>query len=149
MSQLYKCDALHLLCDAAVLNIDAGYVAFLYKIPLLLLHKISHVEYFRLWPSLPAMVEFTGTYTYEGSGFKATDAQQYDATIIKEVGYDLQSWCDDLTDGGVKYMPEEEVKVAAAERLRSYMKRIAILKVAQAPPKALKIEEETQDDDDN
>nr|GEY30239.1 protein TPLATE [Tanacetum cinerariifolium] len=51
-----------------------------YKIPLtelLLPHKISPVEYFRLWPSLPAMVEFTGTYTYEGSGFKATAAQQY------------------------------------------------------------------------
>lgn len=51
-----------------------------YKIPLtelLLPHKISPVEYFRLWPGLPAMVEFTGTYTYEGSGFKATAAQQY------------------------------------------------------------------------
>lgn len=51
-----------------------------YKIPLtelLLPHKISPVEYFRLWPSLPAIVESTGTYTYEGSGFKATAAQQY------------------------------------------------------------------------
>ncbi|PWA57554.1 Armadillo-like helical [Artemisia annua] len=200
-----------------------------YKIPLtelLLPHKISPVEYFRLWPSLPAMVEFTGTYTYEGSGFKATAAQQYgsspflsglrslsskpfhrvcshiirtvagfqlcfaaktwhggflgmmifgasevsrnvdlgdettamickfvvrasDAAIIKEVGSDLQSWCDDLTDGGVEYMPEEEVKVAAAERLRSSMERIAILKAAQAPPKAPEVEEETQDDDDD
>lgn len=51
-----------------------------YKIPLtelLLPHKISPVEYFRLWPSLPAIVECTGTYTYEGSGLKATAAQQY------------------------------------------------------------------------
>lgn len=51
-----------------------------YKIPLtelLLPHKISPVEYFRLWPSLPAIVECTGTYTYEGSGFMATAAQQY------------------------------------------------------------------------
>ena len=51
-----------------------------YKIPLtelLLPHNISPVEYFRLWPSLPAIVEYTGTYTYEGSGFKATAAQQY------------------------------------------------------------------------
>lgn len=51
-----------------------------YKIPLtelLLPHKISPVEYFRLWPSLPAIVECTGTYSYEGSGFKATAAQQY------------------------------------------------------------------------
>lgn len=198
-----------------------------YKIPLtelLLPHKISPVEYFRLWPSLPAMVEFTGTYTYEGSGFKATAAQQYgsspflsglrslsskpfhrvcshiirtvagfqlcfaaktwhggfvgmmifgasevsrnvdlgdettamickfvvrasDAAIIKEVGSDLQSWCDDLTDGGVEYMPEDEVKVAAAERLRVSMERIAILKAAQPPPKAPKIEEEEVKDD--
>lgn len=51
-----------------------------YKLPLtelLLPHKISPVEFFRLWPSLPAIVEYTGTYTYEGSGFKATAAQQY------------------------------------------------------------------------
>lgn len=51
-----------------------------YKIPLtdlLLPHKISPVEYFRLWPSLPAILECTGTYIYEGSGFKATAAQQY------------------------------------------------------------------------
>lgn len=54
-----------------------------YKIPLtelLLPHNISPVEYFRLWPSLPAIVEYTGTYTYEGSGFKATAAQQYGAS---------------------------------------------------------------------
>lgn len=51
-----------------------------YKIPLtelLLPHKISPVEFFRLWPSLPAVIEYTGTYIYEGSGFKATAAQQY------------------------------------------------------------------------
>ncbi|KAJ9540262.1 hypothetical protein OSB04_026768 [Centaurea solstitialis] len=219
-----------------------------YKIPLtelLMPHKISPVEYFRLWPSLPAMVEFTGTYTYEGSGFKATAAQQYgsspflsglkslsskpfhrvcshiirtvagfqatsyvahhermliedyiyleqlcfaaktwhggflgmmifgasevsrnvdlgdettamickfvvrasDAAIIKEVGSDLQSWCDDLTDGGVEYMPEDEVKVAAAERLRISMERIALLKAAQPPPKAPKIDEDPKDED--
>lgn len=54
-----------------------------YKIPLtelLLPHKISPVEYFRLWPSLPAIIEYTGTYTYEGSGFMATAAQQYGAS---------------------------------------------------------------------
>ena len=50
-----------------------------YKIPLTELlssHRCSPVEYFRLWPSLPAILEFTGTYTYEGSGFSATAAQQ-------------------------------------------------------------------------
>lgn len=54
-----------------------------YKIPLtelLLPHQISPVEFFRLWPSLPAIVEYTGTYTYEGSGFQATAAQQYGAS---------------------------------------------------------------------
>ncbi|KAK6128278.1 hypothetical protein DH2020_037976 [Rehmannia glutinosa] len=182
-----------------------------YKIPLtelLLPHKISPVEYFRLWPSLPAIVECTGTYTYEGSGFKATAAQQYgespflsglkslsskpfhkvcshiirtvagfqlcyaaktwyggfvgmmifgasevsrnvdlgdetttmickfvvrasDASITKEIGSDLQGWMDDLTDGSIEYMPEDEVKEAAAERLRTSMERIALLKAAR------------------
>lgn len=199
-----------------------------YKIPLtelLLPHKISPVEYFRLWPSLPAIVEYTGTYTYEGSGFKATAAQQYgaspflsglkslaskpfhkvcshiirtvagfqvcyaaktwyggflgmmifgasvvsrnvdlgdetttmmckfvvrasDASITKEIGSDLQSWLDDLTDGGVEYMPEDEVKVAAAERLRISMERIALLKAAQPPPKTPKSVEDEEDDDE-
>ncbi|XP_058227769.1 protein TPLATE [Rhododendron vialii] len=199
-----------------------------YKLPLtelLLPHKISPVEYFRLWPSLPAIVEYTGTYTYEGSGFMATAAQQYgsspflsglkslsskpfhrvcshiirtvagfqlcfaaktwyggfvgmmvfgasevsrnvdlgdetttmickfvvrasDASITKEIGSDLQSWLDDLTDGGVEYMPEDEVKVAAAERLRTSMERIAILKAAQPPPKTPKSDDEKEEEDE-
>lgn len=193
-----------------------------YKIPLtelLLPHQISPVEFFRLWPSFPAIVEYTGTYTYEGSGFKATAAQQYgaspflsglkslsskpfhkvcshiirtvagfemcyaaktwhggflgmmifgasevsrnvdlgdetttmmckfvvrasDASITKEIGSDLQGWLDDLTDGGVEYMPEDEVKVAAAERLRISMERIALLKAAQPRPKTPKSDDE-------
>lgn len=198
-----------------------------YKIPLtelLLPHKISPVEYFRLWPSLPAIVECTGTYTYEGSGFKATAAQQYgespflsglkslsskpfhkvcshiirtvagfqlcyaaktwyggfvgmmifgasevsrnvdlgdetttmickvvvrasDASITKEIGSDLQGWMDDLTDGTVEYMPEDEVKAAAAERLRTSMERIALLKAARPRPKP-DAEEEKEDEDE-
>ncbi|KAM3713362.1 hypothetical protein ACJW31_01G249600 [Castanea mollissima] len=199
-----------------------------YKIPLtelLLPHKISPVEFFRLWPSLPAVIEYTGTYTYEGSGFKATAAQQYgespflsglkslsskpfhrvcshvirtvagfqlcfaaktwyggflgmmifgasevsrnvdlgdetttmmckfvvrasDASITKEIGSDLQGWLDDLTDGGVEYMPEDEVKVAAAERLRISMERIALLKAAQPRPKTPKSDDENEDEDE-
>uniref|UniRef100_A0A7N0ZSN5 Protein TPLATE n=1 Tax=Kalanchoe fedtschenkoi TaxID=63787 RepID=A0A7N0ZSN5_KALFE len=201
-----------------------------YKIPLtdlLLPHKISPVEYFRLWPSLPAMVEYTGTYIYEGSGFKATAAQQYgaspflsglkslsskpfhmvcshvlrtvagfqlcfaaktwfggflglmifgasevsrnvdlgdetttmmckfvvrasDASITKEIETDPQGWLDDLTDGGVEYMPEDEVKTAAAERLKLSMERIAMLKAAQPKPKTPKSEsdEDEEDEDD-
>ncbi|XP_021727343.1 protein TPLATE-like [Chenopodium quinoa] len=186
-----------------------------YKIPLtelLLPHKISPVEYFRLWPSLPAIVEYTGTYTYEGSGFMATAAKQYDsspflsglkaleskpfhkvcshiirtvagfqlcfaaktwhggflwmmifgasevsrnvdlgdetttmmckfvvrasdASITKEIESDLQGWLDDLTEGGCEYMPEDEVKTAAAESLRVSMERIALLKAAKPRPK--------------
>ncbi|KDP46322.1 hypothetical protein JCGZ_10162 [Jatropha curcas] len=199
-----------------------------YKIPLtelLLPHKISPVEFFRLWPSLPAIVEYTGTYLYEGSGFKATAAQQYgsspflsglkslpskpfhsvcshmirtvagfqlcyaaktwfggflglmifgasevsrnvdlgdetttmlckfvvrasDSSITKEIEADLQGWLDDLTDGGVEYMPEDEVKEAAAERLRISMERIALLKAAQPPPKAPKSDDEEEEEED-
>ncbi|KAL2564743.1 hypothetical protein AAZV13_19G065300 [Glycine max] len=200
-----------------------------YKIPLtelLLPHQISPVEFFRLWPSLPAIVEYTGTYTYEGSGFKATAAQQYgaspflsglkslsskpfhivcshiirtvagfemcyaaktwhggflgmmifgasevsrnvdlgdetttmlckfvvrasDPSITKEIGSDLQGWLDDLTDGGVEYMPEDEVKVAAAERLRISMERIALLKAAQPRPKTPKSDNEDEEEEDD
>jgi hypothetical protein len=78
-----------------------------------------------------------------------------DASITKEIGSDLQGWLDDLTDGGVEYMPEDEVKVAAAERLRTSMERIALLKAAQ-PKKTPKsdedeeeVEEEDKDEDDD
>ncbi|GFP94068.1 protein tplate [Phtheirospermum japonicum] len=199
-----------------------------YKVPLtelLLPHKISPVEYFRLWPSLPAIVECTGTYTYEGSGFRATAAQQYgespflsglkslsskpfhkvcshiirtvagfqlcyaaktwyggfvgmmifgasevsrnvdlgdetttmickfvvrasDASITKEIGSDLQGWMDDLTDGSIDYMPEDEVKEAAAERLRISMERIALLKAARPRKKSPKSDDEDDDDEE-
>lgn len=203
-----------------------------YKIPLtelLLPHKISPVEYFRAWPSFPAVLEFTGAYTYEGSGFKATAAQQYgaspflsglkslsskpfhkvcshilrtvagfqlcyaaktwyggyvgmmifgasevsrnvdlgdettammckfvirasDALIVKEIESDLQGWLDDITDGDVEYMPEDEVKSAAVERLRISLERIALLKAAQPPPKpeeeSEKEEEEEEDSEE-
>ncbi|KAM7277778.1 hypothetical protein ACFE04_004912 [Oxalis oulophora] len=197
-----------------------------YKIPLtelLLPHKVSPVEFFRLWPSLPAIVEYTGTYTYEGSGFKATAAQQYgaspflsglkslsskpfhrvcshiirtvagfqlcyaaktwhggflwmmifgasevsrnvdlgdetttmmckfvvrasDSSIAKEIESDPQGWLDDLSDGGVEYMPEDEVKTAAVERLRISMERIALLKAAQPKPKAPKSDDEEEEE---
>ncbi|CAN4119196.1 unnamed protein product [Withania somnifera] len=200
-----------------------------YKIPLtelLLPHKISPVEYFRLWPSLPAIVEFTGTYTYEGSGFMATAAQQYgespflrglkslsskpfhrvcshiirtvagfelcfaaktwyggflgmmvfvasevsrnvdlgdetttmmckfvirasDESITKEIASDFQGWLDDLTDGGVEYMPEDEVKVTAAEKLKISMERIALLKAARPRPKSPKSEDEEEEEDED
>lgn len=80
-------DYVNIMRHNGTLNQDAGDPVILrcqpYKIPLTELlrpHKISPVEYFRLWPSLPAIIEYTGAYTYEGSGFTATAAQQYGAS---------------------------------------------------------------------
>lgn len=70
-----------------------------------------------------------------------------DASITKEIGSDLQGWLDDLTDGGVEYMPEEEVKEAAVERLRISMERIALLKAAQPPPKPPKSDDEEEEEE--
>ncbi|AQK58581.1 protein TPLATE [Zea mays] len=197
-----------------------------YKFPLaelLLPLECSPVEYFRLWPSLPAMVECTGTYTYEGSGFKATAAQQYDSSpflgglksisskpfhqvcshfirtvagfqlcyaaktwfggfvgmmifgasevsrnvdlgdetttmickfvmrasnesITREIESDLQGWLDDITDGAVEYMPEDEVKSAAAERLKISMERISLLKAAKPKVPPAKTEQEEEEE---
>ncbi|KAI3474979.1 hypothetical protein Pfo_030290 [Paulownia fortunei] len=189
-----------------------------YKIPLtelLLPHKISPVEFFRLWPSLPAVVECTGTYTYEGiwespflSGLKSLSSKPFhkvcshiirtvagfqlcyaaktwyggfvgmmifgasevsrnvdlgdetttmickfvvrasDASITKEIGSDLQGWMDDLTDGTIEYMPEDEVKAAAAERLRISMERIALLKAARPRPKSPKSDDEEEKEEE-
>ncbi|KAK9271482.1 hypothetical protein L1049_001841 [Liquidambar formosana] len=71
-----------------------------------------------------------------------------DASITKEIESDPQGWLDDLTDGGVEYMPEDEVKVAAAERLRISMERIALLKAAQPPPKTPKSDDDEEEDED-
>lgn len=70
-----------------------------------------------------------------------------DASITKEIEADPQGWLDDITDGGVEYMPEEEVKVAAAERLKISMERIALLKAAQPPPKSPKSDDEEGEED--
>lgn len=71
-----------------------------------------------------------------------------DASITKEIGSDLQGWLDDITDGGVEYMPEDEVKTAAAERLRISMERVALLKAAQPPPQPKpEVVEEEEDEE--
>lgn len=67
-----------------------------------------------------------------------------DLSITKEIGSNLQGWLDDLSDGGVEYMPEDEVKVAAAERLRISMERIALLKAARPRPKSPKSDDEEE-----
>lgn len=72
-----------------------------------------------------------------------------DASITKEIGSDLQGWLDDLTDGGVEYMPEDEVKSTAAERLRISMERIALLKAAQPRPKTPKSDDEEDDEEED
>lgn len=71
-----------------------------------------------------------------------------DASITKEIGSDLQGWLDDLTDGGVEYMPEDEVKLAAAERLRTSMERIALLKAAEPKAKVPKSDDEEENEDE-
>lgn len=71
-----------------------------------------------------------------------------DASIIKEIGSDVQGWLDDITDGGVEYMPEDEVKSAAAERLKISMERIALLKAARPKPQPPKIEEEEDNEEE-
>lgn len=68
-----------------------------------------------------------------------------DASITNEIGSDLQGWMDDLTDGTAEYMPEDEVKAAAAERLRTSMERIALLKAARPCPKSPKSDDEDDD----
>ncbi|RZS00197.1 hypothetical protein BHM03_00029856 [Ensete ventricosum] len=70
-----------------------------------------------------------------------------DASITKEIGSDLQGWLDDITDGGVEYMPEEEVKIAAKERLRISMEKIALFKAAKPPPQRPKAEEKKEEED--
>ena len=69
-----------------------------------------------------------------------------DASITKQIESDPQGLSDDLTDGDLEYMPEDEVKVAAAERLRISMERIALLKAAQ-PKKTPKSDDEVEDEE--
>lgn len=71
-----------------------------------------------------------------------------DASITKQIESDMQGWLDDITDGGVEYMPEDEVKIAAAERLRISMERIALLKAAKPKPQPPKVEEEKVEDEE-
>ncbi|KAI5073208.1 hypothetical protein GOP47_0011221 [Adiantum capillus-veneris] len=198
-----------------------------YLVPLtelLLPHKCSPVEFLRIWPSLPAISEFTGAYVYEGSGFKATAAVESgtppfftglraleekpffqvcshvlrtvagfqvcyaaktwhgdflgmvifgasemsrnvdfgdetttmmckfvlrasSSLVLDEITADVQQWLDDLTDGAVTYVSEEDVQSAAAERLKRSMQQMAMFKAAVAarpPPSPPK-----QDDDDD
>lgn len=187
-----------------------------YLVPLtelLLPHKCSPVEFLRIWPSLPAISEFTGAYVYEGSGFKATAAVESgtppfltglkalaekpffqvcshvlrtvagfqicyaaktwhgdflgmvifgasemsrnvdfgdetttmvckfvlrasSASILDEITADVQQWLDDLTDGAIAYITEEDVQAAAVEKLKRSMEQIAAFKAAAAarPP---------------
>ncbi|KAH7433717.1 hypothetical protein KP509_07G082700 [Ceratopteris richardii] len=191
---------------------------------LLLPYECSPVEFLRIWPSLPAIAEFTGAYVYEGSGFKATAAvesgtplffsglkaleekpffqvcshvlrtvagfqvcyaaktwhgdflgmaifgasemskdvdfgdetttmvckfvlRSSSSVILDEITKDLQQWLDDLTDGALAYVTEEEYQAAAAEKLRGSMEQLAIFKAAaaaQPPPSPPKEDENSE-----
>ncbi|XP_062182016.1 protein TPLATE-like [Phragmites australis] len=65
-----------------------------------------------------------------------------DESITRKMESDLQGWLDDITDGAVEYMPEDEVKSAAAERLKISMERIAVLKAANPKVPPAKTEQE-------
>ncbi|MCO5559193.1 hypothetical protein L7F22_012788 [Adiantum nelumboides] len=197
-----------------------------YLVPLtelLLPHKCSPVEFLRIWPSLPAVAEFIGTYVYEGSGFKATAAvesgtppfftglralkdkpffqvcshvlrtvagfqvcyaaktwhgdflgmiifgasemsrnvdfgdetttmmckfvlRSSSSPVLDEITVDVQQWLDDLTDGALTYVTEEEVQTAADEKLKRSMEQMAIFKAAAAarpPPSPPKEDDES------
>lgn len=70
-----------------------------------------------------------------------------DSSIVKEIGSDLQGWMDDLTDGSIEYMPEEEVKEAAAERLKISMEHIAMLKAARPRKKFPSSDDDEEEDE--
>jgi hypothetical protein len=69
-----------------------------------------------------------------------------DESITREIESDLQGWLDDITDGAVEYMPEDEVKSAAAERLKISMERIALLKAAKPKVPPAKTEQEEEEE---
>lgn len=69
-----------------------------------------------------------------------------DDSITREIEADLQGWLDDITDGAVEYMPEDEVKSAAAERLKISMERIALLKAAKPKVPPVKTEQEEEEE---
>lgn len=71
-----------------------------------------------------------------------------DSTITKEIGSDLQGWIDDLTDASIQYMPEDEVKEAAAQRLKTSMERIALLKAARPRKKYPKSDGEEEEEEE-
>eukprot|EP00249_Psilotum_nudum_P022975 c28708_g1_i1 orf=979-4446(+) len=183
-----------------------------YHVPLtelLLPHRCSPVEFFRIWPSLPAISEFTGVYTYEGSGFRATAAVESgtppfltglktlvdkpfyqvcshilrtvagfqscysaktwfgdvmgmmifgasemsrdvdfgdetttmvckfvlrasSASVLEEITEDLQYWLDNLSDGAIQFVPEDEMQAAATAKLKKSMEQMATFKAAAA-----------------
>ena len=70
------------------------------------------------------------------------------ASILNEITSDLQQWLDDLTDGAVAYITEEEVQQAAAEKLKRSMEQMEVFKAAASvrpPPPPAKEEEEDEE----
>lgn len=56
-----------------------------YRVPLvelLLPRKCSPVEFFRMWPSLPATAEFTGVYTFDRGGLISSFANSSDPSFL-------------------------------------------------------------------
>ncbi|KAL3683893.1 hypothetical protein R1sor_001915 [Riccia sorocarpa] len=187
-------------------------------IELLVPHKCSPVEFFRIWPSLPAIVEYTGAYTYaigelklgatsEGgipsflTGLKALDNKPFhrvcahilttvagfqlcyaakswygdllgmvifgasevsgdlgeetntvickfvlrasSASLLEEIRGSLQEWLDNLTDGSVRVVSDEEMEAASLNKVKRALELLNAPKIVIAPP-----EPEPDSDDD-
>jgi Mg-chelatase subunit ChlI len=76
------------------------------------------------------------------------------ASILNEITSDLQQWLNDLTDGAVAYITEEEVQQAAAEKLKRSMEQMEVFKAAAAsrppptPPPPPQEEEEEEEEEE-
>lgn len=63
-------------------------------------------------------------------------------TLLKEIQGSLQEWLDSLTDGEVRVVSDEEMEVAAANKLKKSMEVLRIPKVVEVPKEPEPEEEE-------
>ncbi|XP_024368196.1 protein TPLATE isoform X2 [Physcomitrium patens] len=202
----------------------------LYRLPLIELlvpYALSPVEFFRLWPSLPAIVEYTGAYTYESvglkaatvsggymepavlpvlSGLKALSSKPFhkvcshvlrtvagfqicyaakswygdlvgmmifgtsevsgdvdlgeetktmvckfvvrssSGKLVDEIGADVQTWLDDLTDNALRGVSDKEVEAAAAEKLKRLIEILNVIRAKPPPQAEPELDSDSEDD---
>ncbi|KAG6555879.1 hypothetical protein Mapa_002521 [Marchantia paleacea] len=178
-------------------------------IELLVPHKCSPVEFFRIWPSLPAIMEYTGAYTYEVgelklgatseggipsfltglktlankpfhrvcahilqtvAGFQLCYAAKSwygdflgmvifgasevsgdlgeetntvickfvlrasSSSLLEEIRGSLQDWLDNLTDGSVRVVSDEEMEAASLSKVKRALELLTMPKIVVTPP---------------